>query len=274
MKASVWSQYLYEETPEEKIDTFLKYGFEATEFSDEDGFVLMERANPYEEAKKLRLLAEAKGFSYPQGHLFLKTVLTDADATEVLKKWLTLFNELGIISSVLHIQGGMEIEESKRHETQVKVLSELAQYIKGSGMTICLENLFGGRSSVNQSAPLLQFIEEAGGGEELGICLDTGHLNVARFKEGVTETQREFILHAGKRLKALHLADNNGTSDQHLLPFARGTVNFREVVTALHEVGYDRLFNFEIPGESCNCPRTPRMYKLAYARAVADELLK
>ena len=51
------------------------------------------------------------------------------------------------------------------------------------------------------------------------------------------------------RLKALHIDDNNGTADQHRLPY-RGTVDWQDVMSALAEVGYDRLFNMEIPGES------------------------
>ncbi len=43
----------------------------------------------------------------------------------------------------------------------------------------------------------------------------------------------EFILKAGEKLKALHIGDNEGFSDQHLMPFTRGNVDFGEVVNGL-----------------------------------------
>ena len=77
-----------------------------------------------------------------------------------------------------------------------------------------------------------------------GICLDTGHLNLK------DKDQRNFILKAGKRLKALHIADNQGETDQHMMPYGRGNIDFDEVIRALREVDYEGLFNLEIPCEN------------------------
>ncbi len=270
---SVWSEFYHDRSPEEKIGCFLDAGLRCAELSDEDGALLLERGEPARVGRELREFADARGFSFPQGHLFLTVDVCEAGSVEVLKRWLELFESVGVRSAVLHASGGAELTTEERFERRVAAIAKLADFVKGSGLTICLENLCG-EGNPRTAEDLLALIDAAGGSEELGICLDTGHLNVVRRKYGVDATQRGFILTAGSRLKALHIADNDGSSDQHQLPFARGNVNMREVVAALREVGYDRLFNFEIPGESGNCPAEFKVEKLRYARSIGEFLLR
>ena len=68
------------------------------------------------------------------------------------------------------------------------------------------------------------------------------------------------------------MADNDGSADQHLMPYGRGTVPWVEVVEALKEIGYEGLFNFEVPGER-RCPLPVRLAKLDYLRALSDIML-
>ncbi len=49
----------------------------------------------------------------------------------------------------------------------------------------------------------------------------------------------------GDRLHHLHVHDNKGQSDRHLPP-GTGTINWREVVRALREVGYDETMTLEV----------------------------
>ena len=74
-------------------------------------------------------------------------------------------------------------------------------------------------------------------------------------------------------MKALHIADNQGETDQHMMPFGKGKVDIEAVVRALKEIGYQNLFNFEIPGER-KCPLAVRGYKLQYLKQVYDYLMK
>ncbi len=77
--------------------------------------------------------------------------------------------------------------------------------------------------------------------QEHGFDMTQGHLHLNG------KSQREYILKAGKQLRAIHIADNEGQWDQHLMPFTSGKIDFFEVVSALREIGYDGLFNLEIP---------------------------
>lgn len=68
-------------------------------------------------------------------------------------------------------------------------------------------------------------------------CWDTGHANV----EG---TQYNEIKKIGSELYAVHINDNRGGSDEHLIPFF-GTVNMDDVMTALIDINYQGIFTFE-----------------------------
>ena len=132
------------------------------------------------------------------------------------------------------------------------------------GITLCVENMANEDSSVESLLSLI----EAAGGDHLAICLDTGHLNLAQEKD-----QEHFITLAGVKLMALHIADNDCSGDQHLIPFARGTVDWSQVMTTLHNIGYKGTLNFEIPGDSINCPLSLRNGKLDYVKQVGEHLL-
>jgi sugar phosphate isomerase/epimerase len=151
------------------------------------------------------------------------------------------------------------------HDRNVEKLRQIADYVGGRGFHICLENLFRrGAERIEQ----LQSVIARTGSDCFGITLDTGHLNMSR-----TDTQRDFIRKAGGMLRAVHIADNEGAADQHMMPFGRGNVDFAEVVQALREVGYQGPFNFELPGE-INCPMEIREAKLDYIRSIYNYLMR
>ena len=79
--------------------------------------------------------------------------------------------------------------------------------------------------------------------------------------------QGRFIREAGRRLQALHLHDNDGSDDQHMLPYGRGNIDWQDVFSALKDIRYQGLFNFEIPGERKG-PLSVKLAKLDYLRAI------
>ncbi len=265
IKYSVWSNYFFELEPEAKIDAFLDCGFTSSEFSDEDGAILLGRGNGEKEGLKLKKYADDRGFSFPQGHLLLSVDLTSDSCADTLKGWLDMFMALGIRAGVLHAQGGDRIYDfDECFERKLKNISILADYLKGTDFVICLENLRGEKRPQTVSE-LNRYIDPIGDAN-LGICLDTGHLNICHDMGERYQSQGDFIRSAGKRLKALHIADNDTSGDQHLMPYSKGNVNWTEVMEALEEIGYDGLFNMEIPGES----HVPMAVKKAKCRYCAE----
>lgn len=268
MKLSIWSSYFMDLSPEEMVCEFENRGISYSELSDEHAAVLLKRGNPREVGKKFKEFAHRHHVQFPQGHLWLQCRLCQKDKTfvvETLKAWLDLFFEIGIRSAVLHCDGlsfSPETALEVIYKANISVLKELTDYIKDTDMIICLENLI---EVPNQVDELLKIVK-AVGGDNMGICLDTGHLNLT------AKNHEEFIQKAGSWLKALHIDDNEGSTDQHLMPFGKGNVDFVKVVRALKGIHYQGVFNLEIPGERY-CPIEIRRYKIDYIKKVYQYLM-
>ena len=83
--------------------------------------------------------------------------------------------------------------------------------------------------------------------DNVGICWDFGHANLM----GID--QREALRYMGKRLKATHVADNNGAKDDHILPF-QGQIDWRSILPVLGEIGYEGDLTFEIHNSTSRLP--------------------
>lgn len=266
---SVWSAYYIDLSPEDAILELKNHGIMYTELSDEHSLMLLDRGEPELVGKEFKSFLDKEGFSVPQGHLWLHCRLCAVDnAVEILMKWLDLYAAIGIKLAVLHVD---DIHEDKslsnveKYNKNIEKLKMLQQYIIDTNLDICicLENLGG----IVADSDGINFIIDNLDDRYFGICLDTGHLNLN------DKDQRNFILKSGKRLKALHIADNEGATDQHMMPYGKGNIDFTEVVKALNEVNYDGLFNLEIPGER-NAPLEIRGYKLDYIRKCYEYMIK
>jgi sugar phosphate isomerase/epimerase len=267
MELAIWSQYYYEMTPENAVKEFIKNGIYAAELSDEHGRELLERGDDIlATGRAFAEFIRENSFTMTQGHLWLSIkICADPNAVDELFRWIDLYEAIGIKNMVLHCDGSAygELGFEACAAQNIEMLKVIAEYIKDKDITVCLENL---RSFVVGIDRILYLIARVGS-DKLGICLDTGHLNLQKDRD-----QRKFILGAGKRLHALHIADNEGERDQHIMPFTRGNVNFVNVVRALKEIGYEGLFNLEIPGES-HIPLELRNEKIKYVKSCYDYLM-
>lgn len=87
--------------------------------------------------------------------------------------------------------------------------------------------------------------------ENKAFCFDCGHTNNA-MQFGFIDTA-SFVRLFGRRIKLLHLHDNDGILDQHLIPRQSGTVKWPELFEALEEIGYDGYYNYELRLRYGNC---------------------
>jgi len=262
MPFSISTGYFYDLSPEACVDELAAAGFTCSEFGLEHGIPLLERGgDACKTGQVLRAYAADKGLVFPQGHVDLNLDLCrDVDTVKI---WLDLFQGLGIRACVLHANGAQELCYEAQLEQRSAALRQLVSHIRGTDMTICLENLFS-HPMLRTADTLLELLETAGS-DHLGICLDIGHLHRAA-SHGVTEqTSREFIEKCGKRLQALHVHDNMGVNDDHLFPFCPNGLDWKLFITALLDNGYSGLFNMELPGESKG-PLQVRRLRLAYAK--------
>jgi len=258
MELSVWSGYYFDLSPEDAVLRFISCGIHAAELSSEHGAMLLERGDPVKVGKAFGRFVKENGMQISQGHLWLQArIVSNPEAVPILKNWIDLYEAIGIKNMVLHMDVYNMEEKTigEIHDLNAKSLKALADHIRGRNIYICLENLF--RRGSDHVEQLLEMLERVGS-PNFGITLDTGHLNMVK-----TAAQGDFIRTVGKHLRAIHIADNDGTADQHLMPFGRGTVDFTDVVRALHDVGYEGVFNYEIPGEN-HAPLPIRDKKLSY----------
>ncbi len=287
MKYAVWSSYFIEKSPEEMVKLFLDAGFDATEISFEH-LVMLVRRGP-QAVSDFRKYMDDLGFTAPQGHLNFAecrampgNYVDLASFDEPLRRasidsWkeeLECFETLGVKRAVLHPGGMKAFFRSSEHsvaeidEHRLKGLVELLDFTKGMDVRICLENMAPSRY-MSTSESLLGVIRAAGR-DNIGICLDTGHLNIQKREE-----HADFIRACGPYLQALHIADNSGASDEHLAPYG-GTVDWESTVAALKETGYTGLFNLEIPGTSWRiCHGDPDLKKamLAWLKILCQKLV-
>lgn len=272
MRISMWSSYFIETSPEKMVKTMLEHGFNYTELSTEHAEVLLKRGAVAKIGKEFKSFCDNQGFCFPQGHFYLSANIAHPDLVErrrlldELKSWCELFSILDIKAGVLHHGGNGWPANTEQHhidEIIIKSLTVLDSYVDGTPTTICMENLPPPKDHrLAKTVENLLMLIESLDSNNFGICLDTGHLMLAK------GNCVEFIKKAGANLKALHIADNKGVNDDHNFPYSGGTVQWEEVMSALKEINYQGLFNFEVPGE--RCPHPINLAKLDYAKKLGE----
>ncbi|MBE7050921.1 MAG: sugar phosphate isomerase/epimerase [Ruminococcaceae bacterium] len=124
---------------------------------------------------------------------------------------------------------------------------ELLPFAKECGVKIATENMWGWddvtdradhaacSSPENFNAHLDEVCDDF-----LVACLDIGHAEMM----GKETNAPEMIRALGKRLKALHIHDNDKWHDSHQIPFSMD-IDFNPVVKALKDINYSGYFTLE-----------------------------
>lgn len=284
MFPSMSTSYLKEWDPYSMVQCFAEHGWRNLELHDIHGHRLLEGADPEQAGLAFRAFAADHGVSFPQGHLYVarrdpetgQTLWFDLvpahdrafqKAIDEIKRWIDFYNALGIKAGVLH-PGGFALErqgwsQERILARRVQALRALAEHAEGGPTVVCLENLseFG----IPSVTGLLQVVSQVQS-DRVALCLDTGHAHLSGADIPA------YITEAGDRLKALHIGDNGGQTDDHLLPYGYGTIEWAPVLQALRTNGYSGPFNLEVPGEN-KCPAPIRMAKLTYALELAERMI-
>lgn len=158
-------------------------------------------------------------------------------AIDLARREAGFARRLGCRDIVVHPVGPGETQDDPfRADTLRGSAAHLARIAESADARFLLENMpppmFG------QDAGLLRRIVDEVGSPHLGLAYDSGHANVAG--------RPVRIIHdMGPRLWGVHLHDNDGTEDDHLLP-GMGTLPGDDVAAALAEVGFGGTFMLEI----------------------------
>jgi len=173
---------------------------------------------------------------------------------------------LGVKWAVFHTGNAsdavLSVKESKR-----RTLEYILPYFEKAsklGVGIAIENLFIPEylhnthrycSNVEDVIDLVDTL-----GEGAGVCWDFGHANLNG------DDQSDSLREVGKRLKVIHVHDNNSSHDDHAAPYmGRTTVKWEEVLPTLHEIGYEGNFNFEV-----SATKVPRELHKSFAEYLIE----
>lgn len=173
---------------------------------------------------------------------------------------------LGVPWIVVHPVHGKDAQGLAREQVRrmnVEYLRPYAAFAAECGIGIAIENMFSG--NFHTADELLELIDDLES-PAAGICWDTGHANLTQ------QDQPAAILRMGRRLKALHINDNRGKQDDHMVPYL-GDIRWPEIVAALRESGYEGDFTYEIQNTTKNVPLSLRDQLLRYTWEVGQELL-
>ncbi len=152
-----------------------------------------------------------------------------------------------VVHPVMHpdFSSGQNAEEAV--QVNVDYFSPLAGVLRETGVTLCIENLFWGEygkpkipnacSGAEQLSAVIDALN-AMHGPLFAACLDTGHAAVAGNDPAVMLEQ------LGGRVRALHLHDNRGVLDDHLLP-GSGIIDWPRFLKVLGAAGFEGTLNFE-----------------------------
>lgn len=150
---------------------------------------------------------------------------------------------LGARTYVLHLgPRPVEAEVPAAWDAVRRALDQLAPRAAELGLLLALENGLPGYQATNEE--LLALVADYAH-PAVGICYDSGHANVTADAAAVL---RAFSPH----VVTVHLHDNDGNGDQHLLP-EQGSIAWPGVVAALNDC--PRLVHAET--EAANCPQWP-----------------
>lgn len=274
---------------EQQISRSKEAGFLALDFNYWDYQETVAKMTWQEEeawARNIRAVTDAHGVRFTQMHgpvhggSFTEMVmgLNIESFLEMASRSLRMAGILDVPWVVFHPSPlSLRGEESHREvlEYNVEFYRKLLPVMEETGVGIALENIFDRTSGEtglfrriycaipDQLAELLTKLDHP----LFGACWDTGHGH----RQGLRQAPSIRML--GKWLKTLHIQDNNGIHDQHLLPY-QGTIDWKEVVSTLREVGYPGDFTYEAHNSVRTLPDGMRDAALQYAYTTAQFVLQ
>lgn len=109
-------------------------------------------------------------------------------------------------------------------------IKEITEYAKELNVKVAFEN--------TRLTSHLDYVMKNIDSDNVGMCFDTGHFHA------FSNDELNFELYKNK-IFAVHLHDNDSSSDQHLLPFD-GTIDWKRIMEILNKCNYNGPITLEI----------------------------
>ena len=234
---------------EKAVELVAKTGFDAWDFSmfdmcERKNGVLVPTSHPTAQnnylsfARKLKQIGLDNGIECNQGHAPFPSIPQSIDW---LKRAIECVAEAGGDICIIHPMNNGTPQEN------AEMYFKLLPFAKEHNVKIATENMWNWYENAEHSTFAACATPEsfnahldAVNDDYLVACLDIGHAEM----KGSETSAPEMIRGLNKRLKALHIHDNDKLHDSHQLPFSMN-IDFAAIVDALQEIGYDGYLTLE-----------------------------
>lgn len=212
----------------------------------------------YAHYKPIKEAGEKYGVEFFQAHAPFPIWAKDReDINEYMQKALNICFEMCGYLGVRHLVVHSITRSTKEKEFAInlELYRKMIPMAKKYNVIVCLENLFvgfgshmieGSCANVSEACWYIDTLNKDAGEERFGFCLDVGHANL------MGRDLREYIKALDQRLKVLHIHDNDGRTDSHMMPYSQtysGGVNFytdwEGFLAGLRDIHYDGALSFE-----------------------------
>lgn len=245
-------------------------GFDALDFNGCDMMQLWRGPAGEDHIEQLRAAAAEHGLPFVQAHgpMYAYWGEKAAEGLADTFRCLDWCGRLGVPWMVMHpgtIPGGYDpAHHDATLEANLAYFRQFIPAMEEHGVGIAIENLsdafYNHRCFGAVPAELIE-LRDALDHELFGLCWDTGHAFLQKLP------QTTAIGSLGDRLKVLHVQDNDGKSDHHLLPF-HGKIVWDEVVAGLKQAGFAGTWTYEVHAAVRFLPDELRDHALNLAVAV------
>ncbi len=166
-----------------------------------------------------------------------------------IKALIDLSEPLGIVKATMHFWIDKRWAPEGLIPRKIELLEEIVSYATLAGVVICIENLSERHDSFQQAFKIVP---------NLMMTLDIGHAQLLARQN----TSHQFIEHCMDRIGHVHVHDNYGgasVKDDLHLALGEGVVDYRAILSALAEGGYDSTITMEV--KPVDMPRTMEALK-------------
>lgn len=238
MKREAWSfgifgWFGYRRPFEVKLDLIKAAGFDAICSWWGDSFIDLDgpKAAHARLARQRGLILENAHLPYEDSDDLWQDSPAGQALVDAMEKAMAEAARAGIPTLVVHPYRTKEVLRQGDRSLFFQRARRLGEEAHRLGIRLAWENLYESRLVRDMMVALAH-------DPATGFCLDTGHANISQ--DGALSLLRDFP----DKLFALHLHDNDGISDQHLLP-GQGTFTWPLFMDLLARTGYQGALMLE-----------------------------
>lgn len=224
------------------LDIFSEAGFRAVDFNtDQPEYYSLQHDRAFYE--DLRAYAADRGIAFTQAHAPFGSSFFDPEKTarrfeEILQSFRHC-SWLGTEMVVVHPCNHKKYRDSNCWDEMMAYnldfYRRLIPHARACNLKIAIENIPG--SVTDKPEGLIGLVDELND-PVFTVCFDVGHAHMMGLDAA------DFIRKLGSRIGCTHIHDNNGSADQHTLPYY-GTVDWTAVTQAFADIGYDGNISYE-----------------------------